>query len=625
MMRKIFALTLALLLLFSFGSTLAAEQPSDWAQNEVMQAQQLGLVPPALQQRYQESITRLEFCHLAIRFLETKTQLPVQQFLENKRFSLPPAFEDCSDLAVLQASALGITNGRGDNLFAPDASITREEAAAMLHRLNRAILGQPLQIGFSVNWNSFSDHGSEGISVWAREGITFVVQTENPATGTPIMQGTAENYFSPKATYTIEQSILTILRLYHAVRYQEHGMWIGTRNTNGVRNLNYDSSYFAAPAAGQLFANGEGYDLVMLDSEAVVVYQLDADLARLRTLTLPMELERAVGAHQNAAGDYFLVFAQNNFNESVDREVLRLVRYGADWQRQAATSVTGGPIITRQPVYAGSLRMADDGTHLTVLTTRQRFAAADGIRHQSNLTLTFDMAGMQLLYSSDPYPANHVSHSFNQHLLYDGGTLVTLDHGDAFPRSLVLHTADYSLANAQSYAMTALPGSNGANYTGVTQGGLAATESHYIAAYNTIDQRHHAQQPLERNAVLALLSRSSPQSGFTYLPLTDFATGSAKTASAPQLVPLPGDRVAVLWELFEREQGVRTVYLETRYVVLDGAGSFLGSVQSCNRRISADYPVVFLHGQLLAPNPYFMPNETLNHIQINRIDLSMFE
>ena len=623
MMRKIFAFTLALLLLLSFGPTLAVEQPSEWAQSEVTQAQQLGLVPPALQQRYQESITRLEFCHLAIRFLENKTQLPVQQFLEDKRLSLPPAFDDCGDLAVLQASALGITNGRGDNLFAPDASITREEAATMLHRLNRAILGQPLVTSYSLYWDSFSDRSS--ISSWAQESITFVVQTENPTTGMPIMQGTATNYFSPKAAYTIEQSILTILRLHHAVRYQECGMWIGSSNSGGVRPLGYDSSNYGAPLAGRLFANGGGYDMVMLNSEAAVVYKLDADLVPLRTLTISKELQRVVGAHQNEAGEYFLAFAQDNLSEAANREVLRLVRYGADWQRQAATSVTGGPIITRQPVYAGSLQMADDGTHLTVLTTRERFLHSDGLRHQSNLSLTFDMADMRLLYSSDPYPANHVSHSFNQHLLYDGESLVTLDHGDAFPRSLVLHLSDYRMSGCKSYALTAIPGSSGANYTGVTQGGLAATESHYIVAYNTIDQRQHGQMPFERNAVLALLPRSNPQSGFTYLNLTDFPTGSSKTASAPQLVPLPDGRVVVLWEVFERYQGVRTEYMETRYVVLNGAGEFLGDIQSCNRRISAAYPAVFLNGQLLAPNLFSQYPDEQSHLYINRIDLSMFE
>ena len=622
MKRKLLALALALLLLLAPSSAFAADRPSDWAQSEVTEAQQLGLVPAALQQRYQQNITRLEFCQLAIRYLETKTQMPIAQFMANRRLAPSPAFADCDDLAVLQASALGITNGQGDNKFAPAASITREEAATMLHRLNHAILGVPLASARSTQWGSFADRHS--MSSWAQESISFVLQTQSPTTGTPVMQGTAANAFSPRATYTIEQSILTVVRLYNAVQYQEHGVWIDTDNSIGAGTLDYSSTNFAAPLAGQLFTHSAGYDLVILDSEAVVVYRLDAALAPLRTLTIPMELKRVVGVHQNDAGDYFLVFAQTNASEAAHTEVLRLVRYDSAWQRQTATSVTAASIITRDPVHAGSLQMADDGTHLTLHTARERFAAADGINHQSNLTLTFDMASMSLLYSSDPFPTNHVSHSFNQHLLYDGDRLVTLDHGDAYPRSLVLHTTDYKLGNLRSYPMTAIPGNVGANYTGVTQGGLAMTESHYVAAYNTIDQRQHNQQSFERNAVLAFLPRSNPQSGFTYRSLTEFPTGSGKTASAPQLVPLPEGRVAVLWEIYQRgSNSWNNNYVETQYVVLSGAGELLGSVQSCNLRISARYPITYLNGKLLAPQVFFQETDYQNHIYINHFDLSM--
>ena len=623
MIKKLISALLAVFLLLSMGQAFAL--PSDWAQGEVAQAQSLGLVPTELQVRYQENITRLEFCRLAIQFLEVKTQMPVTEFMENRRLALPPAFVDCDELAVLQANALGITNGRGEGKFAPHASITREEAATMLHRLNQAILGEPLAISYGSFWGTFDDFYH--ISDWAREGITFVVQTTNPIGGLPVMQGTAAKRFSPKASYTIEQSILTMLRLYHGTQYRERGILIDTNGASSLSGDEYNNSNFGTHAAGGLFANGAGYDLVVLKRGAVTVFQLDRNLSPTGSRSIPMELARTVGVHQNEAGDYFLVFAQDNLSEAANQEVLRLVRYNADWQRQGAASVNGGSIITRQPVYAGNLQMADDGSHLTILTTRERFAYTDGIRHQSNLTLTFDMASLRLLYSSDAYPSNHVSHSFNQHLLYDGDALVTLDHGDAYPRALVLHRGSYNMASCKSYAVFNIAGGHGDNTTGVTQGGLAATTSHYVAAYNTIDQRR-LDPYSERNAMLALLPRSNPQE-VTTLPLTAFPISSGKTASAPQLVPLPDGRVAVLWEicvLKDHPSGYPDIrYVETQYTVLDSSGTNLGSVQSSNQRICSVLPATFLNGQLLAPNPYYDDENNRYYIGINTIDLSMFD
>ena len=175
------------------------------------------------------------------------------------------------------------------------------------------------------------------------------------------------------------------------------------------------------------------------------------------------------------------------------------------------------------------------------------------------------------------------------------------------------------------YTIFPISGNSGSNYTGVSQGGLAATASHYIAAYNSVNQSNHGQQPFERNAILALMPRSNPQSGSaTHLPLTAFSTGEGKTASAPQLVPLSEGRVAVLWEVFRLDASRRTSYAHTQYLVLDAMSTPLGSVQSCNLRISTTYPAVYLNGQLFAPNPFFQQANRQNHIYINRFDLSMF-
>ena len=97
-------------------------------------------------------------------------------------------------------AGLGVVNGVGDGKFDPNGTLTREQAATILVRLADA-MGHPLpQAGAS-----FADNAS--IGSWARDAVGRV-----KAGG--IMDGVGSNTFNPKAAYSREQSILTILRLY---------------------------------------------------------------------------------------------------------------------------------------------------------------------------------------------------------------------------------------------------------------------------------------------------------------------------------------------------------------------------------------------------------------------------
>jgi hypothetical protein len=100
--------------------------------------------------------------------------------------------------------ALGVVTGVGNGNFAPNNNLTREQAATMLARLADAI-GKSLPKQAAT----FADNG--GISSWALEGAGQV-----QAAG--IMSGTGNNMFSPQNPYTREQSIITILRLYDAMK-----------------------------------------------------------------------------------------------------------------------------------------------------------------------------------------------------------------------------------------------------------------------------------------------------------------------------------------------------------------------------------------------------------------------
>ena len=168
----------------------ASNTPSPWAQSEVATAINSGIVPASLQSAYKQATTRAEFCALAVALYEKlKGEIMGRS-----------TFSDTSDVNVQKAAAVGVAGGVGGNRFAPDRPLTREEAAAMLSRLAEAV-GRPLPSQAS----GFSDGRS--ISTWALEDVGRVQ-------GAGIMGGTGGNMFTPKGSYTREQSILTMLRLH---------------------------------------------------------------------------------------------------------------------------------------------------------------------------------------------------------------------------------------------------------------------------------------------------------------------------------------------------------------------------------------------------------------------------
>lgn len=148
-------------------------------------------MPDALQSGYTAPITRAEFCALAVELCETVTGEEITQ---------RASFTDTDDLNVQKMAGLGVVLGTGDGTFNPGGQLTREQAATMLSRLS-SVMGHPLPAGTA----DFTDGAS--IAAWAVEAVGQMQSSG-------IMGGTGGGAFTPQGTYTREQSILTILRLY---------------------------------------------------------------------------------------------------------------------------------------------------------------------------------------------------------------------------------------------------------------------------------------------------------------------------------------------------------------------------------------------------------------------------
>jgi len=169
----------------------ANEQPSSWARTNIARAEEMGLLAPEFLSGFSRTTTRAEFTALAVALYEHYTGTTITG---------RERFDDTTDVNVEKAAYLGIVSGVGNNRFNPDGQLTREMAAVMLARLAN-VIGQPLP----ASAPTFADNAQ--LSSWASDGVGRV-----QAVG--IMGGVGNNIFAPRNPYTIEQSIVSMMRLY---------------------------------------------------------------------------------------------------------------------------------------------------------------------------------------------------------------------------------------------------------------------------------------------------------------------------------------------------------------------------------------------------------------------------
>jgi len=190
-------------------STVSSEveiaQTSDWAQEDLARAAELGLIPDVLQNvDLSRPITRGEFTAVAVLMYEhmsRTTTVPVY----------PNPFSDTAVPAVLKANNVGLVNGYEDGTFRPNDQLGREQMATLLTRVLKAscIPGWTLPTDptytLTFTWPTpFADDGS--VAGYARESVYFMVSS-----GT--ISGVGGNRFDPQAPATREMSLMLAARI----------------------------------------------------------------------------------------------------------------------------------------------------------------------------------------------------------------------------------------------------------------------------------------------------------------------------------------------------------------------------------------------------------------------------
>lgn len=115
--------------------------------------------------------------------------------------SVASPFTDEGAASVIWAFDVGIVNGIGDGSFAPSASITREQIAAMIYRYYEYLGNDTSQRG---DTSAFTDAGS--ISDWAAEAMSW-------ANAMKLINGMGDGTVAPKGTATRAQVAQILLNM----------------------------------------------------------------------------------------------------------------------------------------------------------------------------------------------------------------------------------------------------------------------------------------------------------------------------------------------------------------------------------------------------------------------------
>lgn len=317
----------------------------------------------------------------------------------------------------------------------------------------------------------------------------------------------------------------------------------------------------------------------------------NSDYSLTKSLLIDAELPM-FGGFYKADNNYYILSGQSNPEESDSVEVFRITKYDLNWNRLGSAGIFGGN--TTLPFEAGNARFAHEGKYLIIRTAHEMYAI-DGLCHQANVTIQVDTDTMTVTDQlTDVWneEGGYVSHSFNQFLHIDDGKIVALDHGDAYPRSIVLikyptkvSEGSFFSYNCQAINLVNIPGEIGENYTGIELGGFEIAKENYLAAYSSVDLSKALGESRTKNIYVTAVSKATNE--ITHNKITNYPEGETGT-DIPQLVKI-NDEFALLWTCDQ------SVY----YTKVNGNGEAVEPIRCMKSAHLSDCEPIIYNGKIL--------------------------
>ena len=367
---------------------------------------------------------------------------------------------------------------------------------------------------------------------------------------------------------------------------------IATRLHNYSRSASPIGSYLVDIGNGNMMRVQSDYD-----SSNIYVEYYDSQYNVTGVRQLAPELP-IYGGFYSGSDAYSIVTGQKNEEESDTVECYRITKYDKNWNRIGSAGLYD--CNTFLPFRAGCVRMTEADGYLFVRTSHQMYLSSDGLRHQANVTIQFDE---NKLVITDSYTDvmnskyGYVSHSFNQFIKTEGNHLVAVDHGDAYPRSIVLTEYQTDFTNGQfisnmnywknpckSTDLFEFTGEIGDNATGASVGGFEVTDSAYLVAANSINQEDTSDDRSRHDYRNVCIVGKSKRDGHTFVNWLTNLEGDL-SATTPYLVKINDNKYLVMWSYQKRSVGA------IDYTYIDADGSQISPVYTMNGMLSDCEPV----------------------------------
>ena len=367
---------------------------------------------------------------------------------------------------------------------------------------------------------------------------------------------------------------------------------IATRLHNYSRSASPIGSYLVDIGNGNMMRVQSDYD-----SSNIYVEYYDSQYNVTGVRQLAPELP-IYGGFYSGSDAYYIVTGQKNEEESDTVECYRITKYDKNWNRIGSAGLYD--CNTFLPFRAGCVRMTEADGYLFVRTSHQMYLSSDGLRHQANVTIQFDE---NKLVITDSYTDvmnskyGYVSHSFNQFIKTEGNHLVAVDHGDAYPRSIVLTEYQTDFTNGQfisnmnywknpckSTDLFEFTGEIGDNATGASVGGFEVTDSAYLVAANSINQEDTSDDRSRHDYRNVCILGKSKRDGHTFVNWLTNLEGDL-SATTPYLVKINDNKYLVMWSYQKRSVGA------IDYTYIDADGSQISPVYTMNGMLSDCEPV----------------------------------
>ena len=397
--------------------------------------------------------------------------------------------------------------------------------------------------------------------------------------------------------------ILTLTNGYHskvvkaAVKTQ-----CTTYNGNNIGAQDYtgkQSDYYPGPMKSYLVAQKDGTFMRVqygsqIEGLLVEYYDKDYNITDMKMIQQELPI---FGGFYATDSNYYVVTGQKNTEENNNVEVYRITKYDKQWNRINTASLKGANTTT--PFDAGSCRMDMSGKYLLIRTCHEMYKYTDGKIHQANVTIQIDTDTMNVTDSHTKISninEGYVSHSFNQFIKVEDGHIISVDHGDANPRSIILLKYQTDMSEGKftpDYYQTPciqvpvlefkyLKDKDHKNPTGASVGGFEISDDHYLVAGNNVKLDENFDSYNTRNIFVAAVDKSTSEVKTTYL--TNYNEGE-ETTTTPQLVKISETRFMVLWTKGDQ---VYYTLVNNKGEKIEEIHNFKGNLADCQPVVSGN-------------------------------------